>query len=181
MSKPNSRGCWVCLVWQCKINHIPLISHKEAENMQMKAAAVKPSHQFLRSLGNGFPFPKGPIHGTYALLGPFPSPRRYANLSGTVALCLAKVSASSHTLVPWVAWQCARILLWSLAGILSHFPICSKSHVCLGLVHFLSWKQKKEQYFFERLEGNNSEIGVSSLQWKTEETGLGEVLCARFW
>ncbi len=134
--------------------------------MQMKAAVEKPSHQFLHSLGNKFPFPKRPIHGTYTLLGPFPSPRRYANLSGTVALCLAKVLALSHTLVPWVAWQCARILPWLLAGILSHFLICSKLHVCLGLVHFLSWKQKKEQYFFERLAGNNSKIGVPSLQRK---------------
>ena len=41
-------------------NHITLISHKEAENMQMKAAVVKLIHHFLRSLGNGFPFPKGP-------------------------------------------------------------------------------------------------------------------------
>jgi hypothetical protein len=106
------------------------------------------------------------MYDTYALVGPFTSPRRYGNLLRTMALCLAKVSASSHTLVPWVAWQCARILLWSSAGILSHFPICLKLQNCLGLVHFLLWKQEKEQYFFERLAGNNSEIGVPSLHRK---------------
>ncbi len=163
MSNPNNQGCWVRLVWGCKINHITLMSHKEAENMQMKAAVVKPSQQFLCSLENGFLLPQGSIYSTYALLGPFQSPRRYANLSGTVALFLAKVLASSHTLVTWVAWQCARILLWLLVGILSHFLMCSKLHNYLGLVYYLSWKQKKEQYFFERSAGNTSKIGVSSL------------------
>ena len=33
----------------------------------------------------------------------------------------------------------------------------------LWLGAFLSWKQKKEQYFLERSKGNNSSIGVPSL------------------
>ncbi len=117
---------------------------------------------------NGKPFLSPSIwaktNKSTALFGPLASPRRYANLPGMFAtLCLAKVSLSSQIFPP-LAWQCSRVLVWKLAGIFSQLAACSKLQDCFGLEHFLSWKQKKEQYFFERLVGNNSEIGVPSLQ-----------------
>ena len=105
----------------------------------------------------------GARNWVYALVGPFTSPRRYASFLGmSVTLCLAKVSALSQIFPP-LAWQCSRILVWSSTGILSHLPTCSKSQDCFSLEHFLSWKQKKEQYFFERSEGSKSPTGVPSL------------------
>ena len=100
----------------------------------------------------------------YALLGPFESPRRQVNFSGTMILCFMKVSASNQTLLPRDAWQCSRIFDWSATGILSHFPMCSKSQAWFGFEHFLSWNEKKEHNFLLRSLGNNSAIGVPSLQ-----------------
>ncbi len=101
-----------------------------------------------------------------ALMGPLESPKRWASLLGTMALCFAKVLASNQTFSPWVAWECSRILAWSSVGILSEFPTWSKLQAGLGLEHFLSWKQKKKQCFFVRLMENNFMIGVLSLQQK---------------
>ncbi len=66
-----------------------------------------------------------------------------------------RVSASSQTFFPFPAWQCAKILSWSSGGIFSHILTCLNLQVWWILEHFLLWKQKKMQYFFNKFKGNN--------------------------
>ncbi len=80
----------------------------------------------------------------YTLFGPLASPRRYANFLGMcVTLCLAKESTSSQIFPP-LAWQCSRILVWSVVGIFSHLPTCSKSQDCFGLGSIFCCESKRK-------------------------------------
>ena len=105
-------------------------------------------------------------HKGLRTLGTFRIPEEVHILVRNSILCFEKVWASSQIFLPWVTWQCSRILIWSVAVIFSHFPICSNLQTWEGLEHFLPWRQKKEQSFFSRFTGNNSENVVPSLQWK---------------